>query len=83
MHKPESVLENETHLWDFEMQMDYLIQAGRSDLEIIKNKTKRKTKNHPTQRTCCLVYFAVLSDHKVKIKENDKRDKYSDIAGEL
>ena len=29
MHNPESVLENETHklLWDFEVQMDFLISG--------------------------------------------------------
>ena len=32
-HRPESVLENETHqiLWDFEIQMDYLILTKRPD----------------------------------------------------
>ena len=35
MHKPESVLENETHkiLWDFEIKADYLISTSRSDLD--------------------------------------------------
>ena len=27
--------------------------------------------------------FAVLADHRVKIKENKNRDKYSDLAREL
>ena len=33
MHNPESILENETHkiLWDFEIQMDYLIQSRRPE----------------------------------------------------
>ena len=30
--------------------------------------------------TCCIVDFAEPADHKVKIKENWKRDKYSDLA---
>ena len=40
MHKPESVLENETHkiLWDFEIQTDHLIPARRPDQEIIYKK---------------------------------------------
>ena len=39
MHKPESVLENETHkiLWDFEIQTDHLIPARRPDLVLINN----------------------------------------------
>ena len=45
MHKPESVLENETHkvLWDFEMQMDCPTPTRRPNLELI-NKKKRKEK---------------------------------------
>ena len=27
--------------------------------------------------------FAVLADHRVKIEENEKRDKYLDLAREL
>ena len=42
MHKPESVLENETHkiLWDFEIQTDPLITARRPDLVLINKKKK-------------------------------------------
>ena len=41
MHKPESVLENETHkiLWDFKIQTDHTIQVKRSDL-VFTNKRK-------------------------------------------
>ena len=37
MHKPESILENETLeiLWDIEIQTDYLISARRPDLVIV------------------------------------------------
>ena len=27
--------------------------------------------------------FAVLADHKIKLKESEKKDKYLDLAGEL
>ena len=27
--------------------------------------------------------FAILADNRVKIKENERRDKYLDLAGEL
>ena len=75
MHKPESVLENEPHkiLWNFEIQTHYLIPARRPDLVIIKKKG----------RTCCIVNFAIPADHRVKIKESIKRDKYLDHAREL
>ena len=40
MHKPEPVLENETHkiLWDFEVHSDHLIPARRLDLVLIDKK---------------------------------------------
>ena len=48
-------------LWDFDILTDYLISARRPDLIII-NKKKKK-------RTCKIVDFAVLADHKIKLKE--------------
>ena len=32
---------------------------------------------------CWIVDFAVLADHRVKLKESEKRDKYQDLAREL
>ena len=75
MHNPEPVLENDTHklLWDFDIQMDHLISARRPDLIII-NKKKRISK---------IADFAVPADHRIKLKECEKRDKYLDLAREL
>ena len=68
MNNQDSVLENETHklLWDFEIQTDHLIPARRSDL--IKKKN------------CRTVKFAVPADHRVKLKESEKKDKSLDLA---
>ena len=78
MLNPESVLENKTHklLRDFEIQTDNLISARRPDL-IILNEKKKKMK------TCKIVDFAVPANHRVKLKECEKRDKYLDLAREL
>ena len=75
MHNPASVLENDTHklLWDFDIQTDHLILLRRPDLIIINKK----------KRTCKIVDFAVLADHKIKLKESEKKDKYEDLAREL
>ena len=75
MYNPESVLKNETHklLWDFEIQTDHQISARRPDLIITKKE----------KRTCRIVDFAVLADHRVKLKECENRDKYLDLAREL
>ena len=74
MHKPELVLENETHkiLWDLEIQMDHLIIAKRLDVMLIN-----------TKKTCHLVNFAFPVDHAEKIEESVKRDKYKDLARDL
>ena len=33
-------------------------------------------------RTCRIVDFAVPADHRVKLKETEKKDKYRDLARE-
>ena len=78
MHNEESVLENDTHklLWDFNIQTDHLISARRPDLIIINKKKKKK-------RICKIVDFAVPVDHRIKLKECEKRDKCLDLAREL
>ena len=75
MHNPAPVLENNTHkiLWDFDIRTDHIISARRPDLIII-NKTKRTYK---------IVDFAVPTDHRIKLKEFEKKDKYLDLAREL
>ena len=35
------------------------------------------------KRTCRIVDFAVTADHRVKLKESEKKDKYPDFAREL
>ena len=65
MHNPTSVLENDTHklLWDIDIQTDRLISARRLDLIIITIKKKR---------TWIIVDFAVLIDHRVKLKQSER-----------
>ena len=75
IHNPAPVLENNTHklLWDFDVQTDHLISARRPDLIIINKK----------RRTCKIVDFAVPADHRIKLKECEKKDKYLEHAREL
>ena len=75
MHNPAPVLENATHKlhWDFNIQTDHLIAARRPDLTIINKK----------KRTCKIVDFALPADHRIKLKECEKKDKYLDLAREL
>ena len=55
--------------WD--AQTDHLISAWRPNLTIMKKKKKR---------TGRIVDFVVSADHRVKLKESEKKDKYLDLA---
>ena len=74
VQNPISVLDNDTHklLWDFEIQTDYLISARRLDLIINKK-----------ERTCRIMDVAIPADHRLKLKESEKRDQYLDLVMEL
>ena len=74
MHYLAPVLENDTHklLWDFDIQTDPLISAWKLDLIIINKK-----------KICKIVKFAVPANHRIKLKECEKRDKYLNLASEL
>ena len=81
MHNPVPVLENDSHklLWDFNIQTDHLIPARRPDLIIINKKKKKKKKS----RICKIVDIAVPADHRINLKESEKKDKYLDLAREI
>ena len=72
MHNPAPVLEYNTHklLWDFDIYTDHLISPRRPDLMIKK-------------RTCKIVDLAVPAEHRIKLKECEKKNKYLDLAREL
>ena len=72
MHNPASVLENDTHklLWDFDIQMDHLIST-------------RPCNNQQKKGTYKIVDFAVLADHRIKLKESEMKDKYLDLYSKL
>ena len=74
MHNPAPVPENNAHklLWDFDIQTDHLISARRPDLIII----------HKKKRACKIVDFAVPADHRIKLKECEKKDKFLNLARE-
>ena len=75
MHKPAPVLENNSPklLWDSDIHTDHLTLARRPDFIIINKK----------KRICNIVDFAVPADHRIKLKECKKKDKYLGLAREL
>ena len=76
MHNPTPVLESNTHkfLWDFNIQTDNQVPARIPELIIISNKKRRIFK---------IVDFAVPADHRINLKECERKDKYLDLAREL
>ena len=58
--------------------MDYLTLARQPGLTIV-NKKKRKKK----KRICQIMNFAVPADHRVQLKDSEKKDKYLDLSREL
>ena len=73
MHNLAAVLENDTHkrLWNFHIRTDHLISARRPDLIVIKKKKREIEK---------FWSLLVLVDHRIKLKESEKKDKYLDLA---
>ena len=63
-----------THM-NFLGALAYTRITRRSDLILI-NKKKKK-------RICKIVDFALPADHRIKLKEREKKDKYLDLAREL
>ena len=70
IHKPEPVQENKTHklLWNFDIPTDHLLSVRQPD---------------QLKKTCQIVDFTVPADHRVKLKESEKNDKYRDLVREL
>ena len=76
MHNPAPVQENGIHkvLWDWHVDgSPNLSQKTRP-----YNNQKKKKK-----RICKIVDFAVPANHRIKLKECEKKNKYLDLAREL
>ena len=87
-------LGNEIHniFWDCEIQIHRLIPTRRVLIskeekkkkeKEKKKKKKRKKEKKKRRRTSQKVDFDVPADRRLKIKENENRDKYKDLAWEL
>ena len=47
------------------------------------DNNQQKKKKKEKKRICEIVDFAVLANHRIKLKECEKKDKYLDLAREL
>ena len=71
-NNPAPVRENDTHelLWDFDIHTDHIISARRPNLIVINKK----------RGTGKIVGFTLPADHRIKLKECEKKDKYLNLA---
>ena len=60
-------------MWDFSIQTDHVIEAGRPHLVLVDKK----------ERSCKIIDFAVPGGSRIEEKENDKIEKYQDLGREL
>ena len=80
MHKPESILENETHkiLWNLEIQINHLLRGQKT--RPTANQQKKKKKERKKKEICHLVDFLCSNRPVSENKESENRDKYLDLA---
>ena len=74
-HQPEIFLENNHYklLWDYNIQTGHQINPRRHDLVVINKQ----------EQTCQVIDIAVPEDTAVKAKEEEKLEKYQDLAREI
>ena len=72
---PAPVLENDTHKlqWDFNIHTDHLIPVRRPGNTIFNKK----------KRICKIIDFAVPADHRINLKECEKKNMYLDLGRKL
>ena len=73
--KPASAVENDRVkiLWDFNTQIDHVIQHGRSDIVVL----------YKTERKCHLIDITVPRDKRIVLKEQEKLYNYSELRPKL
>ena len=72
-----------TRKWDAQSYLgfwhknDHQVPARKPDLEIVNNnnKTTKQNKNKKQTGICRIVEYAILADHRIKIKESEKRER--------
>ena len=67
MHNQETVREKETH----KLHLDFFYTNGSTNLR----QLTRFYNSQQKKRTSRTVDFSVSADHRVKLKENEKKDK--------
>ena len=67
--------------------IEKILHLDRQIIIIINNNNNNNNNNNKLttkkKRTCKIIDFAVQADHRIKLKECEKKDKYLDLAREL
>ena len=69
--------------WDIQTPLGFWGTNGSPNLGQTTRPYNNKRKKKKRMKTCRIVDFAVPADHRVKLKESEKKDKYLDLAREL
>ena len=69
----------QTGEWHTQTPLELWHTNGSPNLD----QTGRPYSNQQRKRACKIVDLAVPADHRIKLKESEKKDKYLDLAGEL
>ena len=65
--------------WDAKTPLQIWDKIGSPNL----GQTTRPYYNQQKKRICRIMDFVILGDHRVKLKEREKNDKYLDVAREF
>ena len=73
---------------DLETREDSLTDANKNhQFKLVRKTNKKQDRNHNNnnkkKRTCKIVDLVVPADHRIKLKECEKNDKYLDLPREL
>ena len=69
--------------WDAQTSMGFWNTNGSPNLGQTTRPCNNKKTKKKRERTCQIVDFAILADHRAKLKERKKKDKFLDLVRKL
>ena len=76
-----------TGKWDTQTSLGFLEKKAKKKKKNGSSNLSQTTRPSDSQQkkktTCRIVDFSVLADHKVKLKESEKKENYLDLTREL
>ena len=78
-----SLVVTQTSVKDHQLTLMWKTLKEKHGSPNLGQKTRPNYNQQKTKRICKIVDFAVPGDHRIKLKECEKKDKYLDLAREL